>query len=844
MAMWPRWTRLRRLGAMTTTDTPLAYRWLKDDGAAFGGPGLEPRWTSSRKDAVSTAYSAASRVWFTVSHGTLNEIYHPYIDRPQTRDMELLFTDGQTIFHEEKRDFEYDFHYIDPEALAVRVNATAPGGRYSVTKEFLSDPHYPVVLMHVRLEGDEALLSRLKCYALLAPHLEGGGANNNGRSIDVAGQRCLVAWKGNAALAMGVSCGFSRSSCGYVGTSDGYQDLSRDMQMDWQFGEALDGNLALTGEIDVAVHREFTVAIGFGNGRHAALTRTIQTLASPFEQHRSRFLEQWKRVGAPPRLGNGSMDGGRLSRISQNVILAHEDKSYAGAFIASASIPWGASKGDDDLGGYHLVWTRDMVQSETALMACGRTETAVRALVYLACTQRADGGFSQNFWVDGEPYWSGIQLDEVAFPIMLAWRLWKMGALGNFSVFPFAERAAAFLVRYAPVTQQERWEENAGYSPSTLAAVISALLCAADLARAHESTELGGFLESYADWIEAHLDEWTTTDDGVLDSGVKRHYLRIRPPAEGEPFHNAAVKPGWIHLANRGPGETADFDAREIVDAGFLELVRYGVRRADDPLIVESLKVVDAVLKIETPFGPCWRRYNHDGYGQRKDGGPYEGWGQGRAWPLLGGERAHFDLAAGKDPKPLIKAYEAFSSVGGMLPEQVWDHADLPAEGLYCGQSAGSAQPLVWAHAEYLKLLRSVVDGKVYDRISVVEERYARPVGQRSFVSVIEIFQKTRPITSVPAGHTLRLLDPDPFRVVWTADNWATKEETAARPIGYAGSFADVPTTQTPGGSLQFTIFWPDRNEWLGRNYEVAVTAPKKDSEDASVPPVARKPSN
>ena len=211
---------------------------------------------------------------------------------------------------------------------------------------------------------------------------------------------------------------------------------------------------------------------------------------------------------------------GRLSRISHNVILTHEDKTFSGAFIASASIPWGASKGDDDLGGYHLVWTRDMVQSATALLACGRCETALRALVYLACTQHPDGSFAQNFWIDGTPYWTGIQLDEVAFPIMLAWRLWKQESLQKFDVFPFVERAAGFLVRYAPITQQERWEENAGYSPSTLAAVIAALVCAADLARAHQAPELAGFLEDYADWIEAHLDEWTTTDDGVPAAGA------------------------------------------------------------------------------------------------------------------------------------------------------------------------------------------------------------------------------------------------------------------------------------------------------------------------------------
>ena len=822
------------------------YRWLDDDGPAFGAPGVSPRWTSSQKDAVATAYSASSRVWYTVSHGTLNEVYFPTIDRPQIRDMELLFTDEQTFFHEEKRDFEYDFHYFDPDAPAVRVVASDLDGRYTVTKEFIADPHHPVVLMNVKIAGDEAVLSRLKCYALLAPHLDGGGAGNSARSISIAGRRMLLAWKNGTSLAFGADCGFSRSSCGYVGASDGYQDLSTHMKMEWQFGRAMDGNLAVMGEIDVARNREFTIGIALGDGHHAALSGLMQTLSTPYPLHAKRFVEQWHRAASPAALAAASTDNGRLMRISQNVILTHEDKTYSGAFIASASVPWGASKSDDDLGGYHLVWTRDMVQSATALLACGRTETARRALVYLAVTQRADGGFAQNFWIDGSAYWTGIQLDEVAFPIILAWRLWKLDGLGIFDVFPFVERAAAFLVRYAPVTQQERWEENAGYSPSTLAAVISGLVCAADIARAYKATELASFLETYADWIEAHLDEWTTTEDGVLLPGVQRHYMRIRPPAPGEPFHNPTIEPGFIHIANREPGEITDFDAREVIDGGFLELVRYGIRRPDDPLIVESLKVVDHCLKYETPYGPCWRRYNHDGYGQKKDGGPYDGSGQGRAWPLLGGERAHYELAAGNDVKPLIAAYERFSSVGGMLPEQVWDHQDLPERGMYEGRSAGSAQPLVWAHAEYIKLLRSVVDGKTFDTISVVADRYAVQPGTRTFRNTVEIYQVARPISQVPAGLTLRVIDAERFNIVYSWDGWQTTQTTTSRVCGFPGSYADLPTPgERDAGSrhLSFTLQWPttaDKAEhWLGHNVEIDLTSEPPPVMPSSSPPVS-----
>lgn len=822
---------------MSELDLKGTYRWLDDQGPAFGAPGLPPRWTSSKKDAVSTAYAASSRIWFTVSHGTLNEVYHPTIDRPQMRDMELLFTDGETFCHEEKRDFEYDFHYIDDDALAIRVVANDLGGRYKVTKEFITDPHHPVVLMNVKLEGEEEILSRLKCYALLAPHLDGGGEGNSARSVDVAGQRCVLAWKNNYHLAFGVNCGFSRSSCGYVGSSDGYQDLTTHMKMTWEFGQALDGNLAIMGEIDVSRKREFTIAIALGDGPHAAIAGLLQTLSTPFEIHLKRFIEQWHRAESPERLAEASTDNGRLMRISHNVILAHEDKTYSGAFIASASIPWGNAKGDDDLGGYHLVWTRDMVQSATALLACGRTDTARRALVYLACTQKPDGGFAQNFWIDGIPYWSGIQLDEVAFPIILAWRLWKLDGLGSFDVFSFVANAAAFLTRYAPVTQQERWEENAGYSPSTLAVVISALICSADICRAHGSEELGKFLEDYADWIEAHLDEWTTTTAGVLVPDIKYHYMRIRPPAEGEPFHNEEIPPGMIYIANRGPGEKYAFEAREVIDAGFLELVRYGIRRADDPLIVDSLKVVDAVLKIDTPYGPCWRRYNHDGYGQRKDGGPFIGYGQGRAWPILTGERAHYELCAGSDVKPYIRAMERFSSFGGMLPEQVWDYADMPSEGMYFGRSAGSAQPLVWAHAEYIKLLRSVADGHVFDRIPVVAHRYAVPKEKRTFQSRMEIFQTARPISAMVQGGVLRIIDRNRFRVVWTDDNWQTQHTLESRVVGKPGSFADLQTDWDHAGSIQFTLYWPGENKWLGKNYEVTVHAEPVPQQPAAAKP-------
>jgi glucoamylase len=790
-------------------DQPL-YRWLTLQGEAPGAPGLAPRWTSAVKDAVGTAYSASCRLWFTCSHGIVNELYHPTIDKPQVRDMEFLITDGETFTHEEKRDLISSFEYIHAEALGIRYTNRDPDGRYTLIKEIICDPHHSVLLVHGRIEAEPAMLAKLKLYALLAPHLDGGGAGNSGRAIDVAGYRVLLAWKNQWSLAMGVSCGFSKVSCGFVGASDGFHDLKDDHQMNWEYGSATNGNIALMGELDLdcamnspgkeAGAREFTLAIGIGATMHTSLQKTVTALVTPYQQHRMRYIEQWGRAANPEWLGAKSQDGGMLLRASHNVLLAHEDKTYSGAFVASASIPWGNSKGDDDLGGYHLVWTRDMVQTATALLACGRAETARRALVYLACTQQPDGGFAQNFWVDGRPYWTGTQLDEVAFPIILAWRLWKSEGLGEMHIFAFVERAAGFLVKKAPITHQERWEENAGYSPSTLAAVVAALICAAEMTRAYDGEERAAFLEDFADWIEGHLEDWTVTNNGLLLAEVKRHYMRVRPPETGEAYACEDCGREMIHINNRAPGERMDFEAREVIDGGFLEYVRYGVRRADDPLIIDSLKVVDAVLKRDLPQGPGWLRYNYDGYGDGPNGEPFRSYGVGRVWPLLTGERAHYELAAGHDITPLIRTYEAFATKGQLMPEQVWDAANLPDRGLRKGQPAGSATPLVWAHAEYLKLLRSALDGKVFDRVDPVYERYCTPEGHKRVRHNVEIFSFRRPIQKIDSGDTLRIIDGERFDLVWSSDNWKTVKSTASRELGSAGFSADIPARSGPAG--------------------------------------------
>ncbi|MCU1328441.1 MAG: glycoside hydrolase 15-related, partial [Bryobacterales bacterium] len=758
--------------------------------------------------------------WFTLSHGILNEIYYPTIDRPQVRDMQFLITDGETFFHEEKRDLENTISYIEEHTLGYRIESADREGRYRFEKEIITDPHQPCLLIHTRLYPAPEWTARLRIYALLAPHLELGGWGNSARRLRITGKTILLAWKGRTYLAMGADTGFTEASCGYVGASDAWQDLRDNRKCDWQFERAEDGNIAVTGQVDISKTTQFTVGLAFGDSAHAAITTLFQSLSVPFASHRERYIEQWRRATrAVERLDAQSCDGGRLYCISHSLLLAHEDKTFVGALVASASIPWGEAKGDEDLGGYHLVWTRDMVNSVTALLACGATATAYRALIYLACSQQQDGGFAQNFWIDGVPYWRGIQLDQVAFPVMLAWRLWKAHALGDFDPYPMVKAAAGFLIRHGPCTQQERWEENSGYSPSTLAAGIGGLICAADFARARGDEKDGAFLEEYADFLESHIEGWTVTTQGTLVPGISRHYIRIQPVDIDDPEPRENPNMGMLTLRNRPPGTSSQFQAKEVVDAGFLELVRYGIRPAGDTLIEDSLRVVDSLLKVATPAGPAWYRYNHDGYGLRPDGGPFEGWGKGRLWPLLTGERGHYELAAGRDVKPFIRALEGFASRGGMIPEQVWDEPERPGQSRRLGQCAGAAMPLMWAHAEYVKLLRSARDGQVFDRIPTVAERYLKKRGRKD----LEVWKPIRRVRAVSAGKTLRIQAEGSFRLRWTSDEWQTVQDSPSIATGLGADFVDIHVASQQRMPVRFTFLWTEIERWEGRNYEVEV---------------------
>lgn len=777
--------------------TPTALR------SAPGAPGLEPRWTSSSKEGIGTAYHTSCRVWFTLSHGIVNELYWPTIDRPQIRDFGFLITDGETFVHEEKRDLLHKIEYPEKDCLLYRLTNTDPAGRYRLIKEVLADPHKSVVVLNCKLEVlDTSLTGKLKVYALLAPHLDGGGMGNSGIVCDFAGRKLLRAEKGQTFLAFGATPDFKKRSVGFVGTSDGWQDVMQHNTMGWEYTEARNGNIALTAEIDLSDNMAWTCAISLSDSAVHAATSLLQTLAVPSAEMRAEYCHQWRRAEVKPEhdLKEHTGDGGSMARLSRCVLLAHEDKVFSGAIIASLSIPWGEDRADGEIGGYHLVWTRDLVQSASALLATGQTETARHALIWLACIQQADGSFPQNSWMDGTPYWKGIQLDESAAPALLAWRLKRAGALKEFSPKIILTRAARFLMLQGPVTMQERWEEQSGYSPSTLAVVISGLLCIADFAREAEDLEVAAFVEDYADWLNAHVDEWCACTVGTP------HYLRITPANPYRPDPHPDPNTLMIQLANGG----GKHPARDIIGGDFLHLVRLGLRAPDHPLVVNTIQIMDQTIRYDLPQGPGWRRYNFDGYGQRDDGSGFDETGTGRCWPILTGERGHYELAAGNDPLPYIKTLEKMANSGGMISEQLWDGEDQPGHGFKKGEPTGAAMPLCWSHAEYLSLVRSRKDGVPFDRIPMCHERYVQNPREHK----VEIWTGNHRTQRIQHGKILRLILPEKAQVIVVSPG----HDTAVPEVVYLRVldlwYADINTvTYTADSELVFSFQIGDLQE-------------------------------
>jgi len=793
---------------------------------APGWPGIPPRWTSSAKSAVATALSPMSRVWFTLSHGIFNEIYFPRVDQACTRDLGLVVTDGREFFAEEKRHARSEIVPLAEGVPAYRVTNTCLQGRFRVEKEILADPRGDAVLQRTWFVPLAGGLDEYHVYVLLAPHLGNRGNGNTAWVGSYKGVPMLFAERGSRALAVACSVPWAKRSAGFVGVSDGWQDLAAHRRMTWEYSRAENGNTALTAEVDLKVARgTFLLTLGFGATAFEAGYQALASLRGDFESTRDEYLDGWRRwQESLLPLDTGTKRPRDLYRVSTAALRTHEAKQFGGGIIASLSVPWGFAKSDDDIGGYHLVWPRDLVETAGALLAAGAHADARRVLYYLQVTQEADGHWPQNMWLDGESFWGGVQLDETAFPILLVDLARRSEALGADEVarlWPMVRRAAGFIVRNGPVTQQDRWEEDPGYSPFTLAVVIAALLVAADLADGNGEPRVAAYLQETADIWNASVERWTYVTGTELSRrvGVEGYYVRIAPP---EAAQAASALYGFVPIKNRPP-EHSEEPAAQIVSPDALALVRFGLRAAEDPRVLNTVRVIDALLEVNTPGGPAWHRYNGDGYGEHEDGAPFDGTGVGRAWPLLTGERAHYELAAGRwnVAERLLGALEAFANESGLLSEQLWDAPDIPERGLFFGRPSGAAMPLAWAHAEYVKLRRSLHDRRIFDMPPQTHRRYTGEWTAPRYA----VWRFNHKCRGMHADETLRIEVLAPSAVHWSTDGWATVHDSATRDSGLGVHLVDLPTARLrAGGRIDFTFYWPEAHRWEGIDYAVVTT--------------------
>ncbi|HXF43337.1 MAG TPA: glycoside hydrolase family 15 protein [Pyrinomonadaceae bacterium] len=739
--------------------------------AAPKAPGMDAIWLTAGKQAIGTAVNLKSKVWFTVARGILTDVYYPDVATANIQSLEFIVFDAER----NQLDFESDadsfvepfstnnYRYTRtadgklinikqvnakksatgqklPSSLSFRIITRAKDSSWEIEKIFITDPQSDSVVFKLFFRPTS---KSQQLFVNLDPSISNTGMHDDAQ----AGSKFLSAGDGKIFCSLAASgAAFADYVAGFSGENDGISQLKKFGKLTANYVEARNGNVAITAGIKFKADYEATFALGFGGTRRQAEVAAESSAGKNFlflqrlyESEWRNYLSKLPKVKAPFQA---------QFRMAAMVLKALEDKTHRGANVASLSIPWGggANANEDVGGGYHLVWARDLYHVFTAFLALGDRAAAERALDFLFnVQQQSDGSFPQNSWLDGRSAWGSLQMDEVSYPIIMAWQLKRFDRK---TYFKHIKPAAEFILRAGPATKQERWEEKSGYSPSTIAAEIAALVTAADIAQKNGDSSAAKKILQTADNWERNIENWTATTNGPYGDG--NYYVRISQ--NGRPDARERIE------LNNNAGT---FIENEIVDAGFLELVRLGIRRADDPLILKSLIVVDQLLKVETPNGPAFYRYNHDGYGEMDDGrrwnwdGKYTG--KGRLWTLLSGERGQYELALFNekswnkqsanlllelgygDKLSVFRKAEsrlhhlmAFANDGLMIPEQVWDKPEIPSRPdkrflpeLAFGEGTGSATPLAWSMAQFIRLVRNISLGKNFDTPEIVYRRYA-----------------------------------------------------------------------------------------------------------------------
>ncbi|HZA51631.1 MAG TPA: glycoside hydrolase family 15 protein [Myxococcaceae bacterium] len=702
-----------------------------------GAPGEHVGWAPANKDGFGTAKNRDSLVWFTLAHGELTEVYYPDLSTPAVRDLQFIVSDGATFAEREhvtEKGFGEAHHnripytlddatdhrveLLDPRSLTFRQVNTARSGKYRITKTYVTDPRRNTVLIDVVFES--LTEQRLELYVLFDPALSNDGKDDTGLSADGT----LWAFDANAASAVMARPAFEKVSSGYFGMSDGWVDLQQDRVMDWTYRHAPAGNVVQTAKtaLDGKAAQKMTLAIGFGRRMEEASRDAFESLKAGFDQAAREYAETWHRyletLQTPRSVAAEPLK--TKYAVSLMVLAAGEDKLHPGAFIASPTMPWLWGRPPEWVAvsdAYHLVWPRDLYQVATAMDAAGDRDAAKRSVDFMfKVQQRPDGSFTQNTTVDGTVKWDSVQLDEVAFPIVLAY---QTGHHDEALYRNHIKKAANYLVANGPRTRQERWENQDGFSPATIAAEIAGLVTAAQIARHHRDEASAAKYEETADRFARDVNGQTLAERGPLSD--KPYYLRITKA--GTPTSEEHYRVG-----DGGPSRR---DQRLEVDMSFLELVRLGIKDARDPDVLNSLQVTDAALKVTTPNGDFWRRYPSCGYGETVEGGswfvaPDDSRATiGRAWPIFAGERGEYALLAGQPATPYLISMANTANAGLMMPEQVWDNEPPSGKpGFVKGTGTYSATPLLWSHAQFVRLALSIDAGRPVEMLDVVACRY------------------------------------------------------------------------------------------------------------------------
>ncbi len=811
--------------------------------AAADGPGTSSHFDLARKDCLGTARNTTSKIWYTVADGVLSDVYAPTIDTTNVETMQYLVTDGSSFTDLQTRDTTYTVK-ADPTGMICTVTSTAKSKRYRLTTTYSTDPSRASVVVRTTYTPLIAAARDYQLYVRLDATVagNGGGGTGNGGADSATVDRSTgspvpvsydTVTTTNAVnrdyavpsyLALRADRPFAAVSSGFVGAaSDGLSQLDAAHTLT-ATDDAANGNVEQTAQVNRGAGGTFELALGFGTTQAAAVKTAGATLATSYASLVGNYALGWLRYDIGLRTPSLKIAG--LSRsqqlavagqyyLSANVVKASEDKTFPGAIVASLASPWGQAVSASDpnntyFGSYREVFARDLYEAYTALLTDGDLATARNTARFLLLKQQqSDGSMPRNSLVNGKtaPDSFNIQLDEVAYPILMAQ---QTGLGGDKTLWPHIRLAANYLISHGPSAGPERWEEQSGYSPSTIAAEIAGLVAAATIARQHGDAVDARIYLAAADLYQRNIKGWTVTTNGPLSSSP--YFIRLSKT--GDP--NAAIT---YNVGNGGP----TLDQRSVIDAGFLELVRLGELSASDPDVVNSIKVVDQTIKVQTPTGPAWMRYNGDGYGDcsvpvangcTTVGAPWapSDKGTGHPWPVLSAERGEYDLLTGQKSAAgaLAGDMHAQSSGVGLVPEQIWDAPNLAASpygtdptvasiGFRDGKPDGSAAPLTWGSASFTRLVADLSAGKTLETPSLTVNRYVRHTQKSTSLKV------TSPADQIPATGSVTVAGTavpgatvDISDVATDADS-ATTQATVK--VGASGTFS-VPIALTRGTNV------------------------------------------